>query len=53
MNARFFETMLCLAVPKLAEGPEWQLELKLDGYCGVGIKSSGRAHLAPRNGKDF
>ena len=26
MNARFFESMLCLAVAKLPEGPEWQLE---------------------------
>ena len=53
MNARFFEPMLCLAVSKLPEGPEWQLELKLDGYRGIGIKSKGRAHLASRNGKNF
>jgi ATP-dependent DNA ligase len=53
VNARFFEPMLCLAVPKLPEGPEWQLELKLDGYRGIGIKSNGRAHLASRNEKDF
>ena len=45
--------MLCLAVPKLPEGPEWQLELKLDGYRGIGIKTNGRAHLASRNGKNF
>jgi ATP-dependent DNA ligase len=45
--------MLCLAVAKLPEGPEWQLELKLDGYRGMGIKSNGRAHLASRNGKNF
>ena len=43
MKARFFEPMLLLAVPKLPEGPEWQLELKLDGYWGIGIKSNGRA----------
>ena len=53
MNAPLFEPMLCLAVPKLPEGPEWQLELKLDGYRGIGIKSNGRAHLASRNGKNF
>ena len=53
MNARFFEPMLCLAVPKLPEGPEWQLKLKLDGYRGIGIKSHGRAHLASRNRKNF
>jgi bifunctional non-homologous end joining protein LigD len=53
VNARFFEPMLCLAVPKLPDGPEWQLELKLDGYRGMGIKSNGRAHLASRNGRNF
>jgi len=53
VNARFFKPMLCLAVPKLPEGPEWQLELKLDGYRGIGIKSKGRAHLVSRNGKNF
>jgi len=45
--------MLCLAVPKLPDCPEWQLELKLDGYRGIGIRSQGRAHLASRNGKNF
>jgi ATP-dependent DNA ligase len=45
--------MQCLAVPKLPDGPEWQLELKLDGYRGIGIKNNGRAHLASRNGKNF
>src|SRR5580698_8754163 len=45
--------MLCLAAPKLPEGPEWQLELKLDGYRGIGIKSNSRAHLASRNGRNF
>lgn len=53
MNARFFEPMLCLAVKALPEGPNWQFELKLDGYRGIGIKSKGRAHLASRNGKNF
>jgi ATP-dependent DNA ligase len=53
VNARFFEPMLCLAVPKLPEGSEWQLELKLDGYRGIGIKTNGRAHLVSRNGKNF
>src|SRR5580698_5060459 len=45
--------MLCLAAPKLPEGPDWQLELKLDGYRGIGIKSNDRAQLASRNGKNF
>jgi len=47
VNARFFEPMLCLAVPKLPEGAEWQLELKLDGYRGIGIKSKV-ARISPR-----
>lgn len=53
MKARFFEPMLCIPVPELPEGPEWQLELKLDGYRGIGIKTDGRSHLASRNGKNF
>jgi ATP-dependent DNA ligase len=31
-KADFIETMDCLPVPKLPEGPEWSYELKLDGY---------------------
>jgi ATP-dependent DNA ligase len=46
MNACFFEPMLCMAVPKLPDGPGRQLEFKLDGYRGMGIKSNRRAHLA-------
>jgi ATP-dependent DNA ligase len=53
VNARFFEPMLCLAVAKMPEGPEWQLELKLDGDRGIGIKSNSRAHLASRDGRNF
>jgi len=53
MNARFFEPMLCLATAQLPDGPEWQYELKLDGYRGIGIKSKTRALLISRNGKDF
>jgi hypothetical protein len=32
-GAAFIETMDCLAVSKLPEGPEWTYELKLDGMC--------------------
>jgi bifunctional non-homologous end joining protein LigD len=37
----------------MPEGPEWQLELKLDGDRGIGIKSNSRAHLASRDGRNF
>ncbi len=30
--ASFIETMDCLPVPKLPDGPEWTYEIKLDGY---------------------
>ena len=31
-DAAFIETMDCLAVSKLPDGPEWTYEIKLDGY---------------------
>jgi hypothetical protein len=31
-TASFIETMDCLPVLKLPEGPEWTYEIKLDGY---------------------
>ena len=31
-RAEFIDTMDCLPVTKLPEGPEWTYELKLDGY---------------------
>jgi bifunctional non-homologous end joining protein LigD len=45
--------MLCLAVSDLPEGPQWEYELKLDGYRAIGLKTNGRLHLLSRNGKDF
>jgi hypothetical protein len=50
VNACFFERMLCLAVAKWPKGPKLQLELKLDGYRGIGIKSKGRARGAAAQG---
>jgi ATP-dependent DNA ligase len=50
VNARFFEPMLCLAVPKLPDGPEWQLELKLDGYRGLEISKCPFVNL-PEHGR--
>ena len=45
--------MLLLRTEKLPDGPEWQVELKLDGYRALAIKSSGKVHLRSRNDNDF
>src|SRR5215471_6383299 len=45
--------MLLLRTEKLPEGPDWQYELKLDGYRALAIKSSGKVHLRSRNDNDF
>jgi ATP-dependent DNA ligase len=31
-TASFIESMECLPVSKIPEGPEWTYEIKLDGY---------------------
>ena len=52
-KARFIEPMLLLRTEKLPEGPEWQVELKLDGYRALAIKTGGKVHLRSRNDNDF
>lgn len=52
-KANFIEPMLLLRSQALPEGPNWQYELKLDGYRALGIKNSGTAHLRSRNNKSF
>jgi DNA ligase D-like protein (predicted ligase) len=52
-TARFIEPMLLLRTEKLPEGPDWQVELKLDGYRSLAIKSGGKIHLRSRNDNDF
>ena len=52
-TARFIQPMLLLRKERLAEGPEWLYELKLDGYRALVIKTGGRVHLRSRNDNDF
>ena len=40
--AGFIETMDCLSVSKLPEGPEWTYEIKLDGYRLEVVRSAGK-----------
>jgi DNA ligase D-like protein (predicted ligase) len=49
----FIEPMLLLRTEKLPEGPEWLIELKLDGYRALAIKSGGKVQLRARNDNDF
>jgi DNA ligase D-like protein (predicted ligase) len=45
--------MLLLRTEMLPEGPEWLLELKLDGYRALAIKTGGKVQLRSRNDNDF
>jgi hypothetical protein len=46
--AGFLETMDCLPVPKLPEGPAWTYEIKLDGYRLEVVRSGGKTTLYSR-----
>jgi hypothetical protein len=46
--AGFIETMDCLPVSRLPEGPEWTYEIKLDGCRLVDVQSAGRTTLYSR-----
>src|SRR5450432_3621373 len=52
-KAEFIEPMLLLRTEKLPEGPDWLIELKLDGYRALAIKTDGKVHLRSRNDNDF
>jgi ATP dependent DNA ligase domain len=46
--AGFIDTMDCLPVSRLPEGPEWTYEIKLDGYRLDVVRSAGRTTLYSR-----
>jgi DNA ligase D-like protein (predicted ligase) len=46
--ARFIDTMDCLPVPMVPEGPEWTYELKLDGYRLEAVKTRGKVTVYSR-----
>jgi ATP-dependent DNA ligase len=46
--ATFIESMDCLPVARLPEGPEWTYEIKLDGYRLEAVKGSGEVTLYSR-----
>ena len=47
-TADFIETMDCLPVVKVPEGPEWTYELKLDGYRLEVVRAKGETTLYSR-----
>ncbi len=49
----FIETMDCLPVSKLPEGPKWTYEIKLDGYRLEVVRSPGRTTLYSRRRNVF
>ena len=46
----FIESMECLAVPMLPDGPEWTYEIKLDGFRLEAVKTAGNVTLFSRRG---
>jgi DNA ligase D-like protein (predicted ligase) len=45
---RFIESMECLPVSKIPEGPEWTYEIKLDGYRLEVVRTAGETTLYSR-----
>jgi DNA ligase D-like protein (predicted ligase) len=47
-KARFVETMDCLQVSQIPEGPAWTYEIKLDGYRLEVVKTGGKVTVYSR-----
>jgi ATP-dependent DNA ligase len=47
-QARFIDTMDCLPVSRIPEGPDWTYEIKLDGYRLEAVKAKGRVTVYSR-----
>jgi len=47
---KFIESMECLAVTELPQGPEWTYEIKLDGFRLEPVKNDGDVVLYSRRG---
>ncbi len=45
---KFVEPMLAKAVPELPESPDWQYEIKLDGYRALAIRDQAGVRLLSR-----
>jgi ATP-dependent DNA ligase len=50
-RAEFIEPMECLAVTKLPDGPDWNYEIKFDGYRSIGVKNSREGILHSRTAR--
>jgi hypothetical protein len=50
---KFHEPMVATLVRKLPEGPEWEYQVKFDGYRLQAIKEGDRVQLYSRRGNDF
>lgn len=52
-DLKFVPPMLATLVRKLPDGPQWEYELKLDGYRLQAVKHGDKARLCSRRGNDF
>ena len=52
-EASFVEPMECGLISKLPEGPDWNYEVRLDGYRAVAIKYGDSIDLFSRHHKSF